>query len=132
MIFACGRRRVTDVGTNQRFIYEYGGTPIPKLRVHNFAMSLDGYVAGSNQDFDNPLGVGGTRLHEWVFETRSGQEMQSATGGNEDVDDRFVADGDAVRPSRCRAAPRSTELVSSPRVAHVRLTHSVPVHELDR
>ncbi len=31
----------------------------PKLRVHNFAISLDGYGAGPNQDLDNPLGVGG-------------------------------------------------------------------------
>ena len=38
-----------------------------KLRVHNLAMSLDGYVAGPNQDLEHPLGVGGERLHEWVF-----------------------------------------------------------------
>lgn len=38
---------------------------MPKLRVHNFAISLDGYAAGPNQDVDNPLGVGGPRLHEW-------------------------------------------------------------------
>ena len=30
---------------------------MPKLRVHNLAMSLDGYAAGPNQDLDNPLGV---------------------------------------------------------------------------
>ena len=38
-----------------------------KLRVHNFAMSLDGYVAGPDQSLEHPLGVGGERLHEWVF-----------------------------------------------------------------
>ena len=38
-----------------------------RLRVHNFAMSLDGYVAGPNQSLEHPLGVGGERLHEWVF-----------------------------------------------------------------
>ncbi|SCY08791.1 hypothetical protein SAMN05216420_102250 [Nitrosospira sp. Nl5] len=27
-----------------------------KLRVHNFAILLDGYGAGSNQGSDNPLG----------------------------------------------------------------------------
>jgi hypothetical protein len=33
---------------------------MPKLRVHNLAISLDGYAAGPNQDVDNPLGVGWT------------------------------------------------------------------------
>jgi dihydrofolate reductase len=28
-------------------------------------MSLDGYIAGPNQSRDNPLGIGGRRLHEW-------------------------------------------------------------------
>jgi hypothetical protein len=37
---------------------------MPKLRVHNFAISLDGYAAGPNQSHDHPLGVGGEKLHE--------------------------------------------------------------------
>src|SRR6266566_3297890 len=32
---------------------------MPKLRVHGFSISLDGYGAGPNQDVNNPLGVGG-------------------------------------------------------------------------
>ena len=28
------------------------------------SISLDGFVAGPNQSVDNPLGVGGMRLHE--------------------------------------------------------------------
>jgi len=31
------------------------------------SMSLDGFVAGPNQSVENPLGVDGMRLHEWVF-----------------------------------------------------------------
>src|ERR1035437_9140053 len=31
------------------------------------AMSLDGFVAGPGQDVENPLGVGGMHLHDWVF-----------------------------------------------------------------
>jgi hypothetical protein len=38
-----------------------------KLRVHGFAMSLDGYGAGPGQSLDNPLGAGGLALHEWAF-----------------------------------------------------------------
>ena len=29
------------------------------------SMSLDGYIAGPNDDFDNPFGDGGQRLHDW-------------------------------------------------------------------
>ena len=67
---------------------------MPKLRVHNFAMSLDGYVAGPEQSVDNPLGVRGNELHEWVFETRTGRRMMGMDGGADDVDDAFVARGD--------------------------------------
>ena len=31
------------------------------------SLSLDGFLAGPNQDRDNPLGAGGTRLHQWMF-----------------------------------------------------------------
>jgi hypothetical protein len=41
--------------------------------VHNFAISLDGYGAGPNQDLDNPLGVGGLALHDWILPTRTFQ-----------------------------------------------------------
>jgi hypothetical protein len=33
-----------------------------RLRVHCFAISLDGYGAGPNQDVNNPLGQG-----DWCF-----------------------------------------------------------------
>ena len=68
---------------------------MPKLRVHNIAMSVDGYSAGPDQSLDNPLGVGGTRLHEWAFATRSAREMHGMAGGEQDVDDEFIAKGDA-------------------------------------
>ena len=67
---------------------------MPKLRVHSLAISLDGYAAGPNQDIDNPLGVGGTRLHEWVFATRTGAQMLGEDGGDTGVDDDFIARGD--------------------------------------
>jgi dihydrofolate reductase len=38
-----------------------------RLRVHNLSMSLDGFVAGPRQSVDDPLGVGGEQLHEWIF-----------------------------------------------------------------
>ena len=42
---------------------------MPKLRVHNFAISLDGYGAGPQQDRDDSLGVGGEALHTWFVAT---------------------------------------------------------------
>ena len=68
---------------------------MPKLRVHNFSMSLDGYAAGPDQNLDNPLGVGGMRLHDWVFGTRYGREMMGEEGGAEGVDNDFLVQGDA-------------------------------------
>ncbi len=68
---------------------------MPKLRVHNFALSLDGYGAGPEQSLDEPLGVGGRGLHEWAFATRTFRRMFGMDGGDEGVDDRFAAEGDA-------------------------------------
>ncbi|HMI36575.1 MAG TPA: hypothetical protein VK505_03020, partial [Steroidobacteraceae bacterium] len=62
-----------------------------KLRVHGFALSLDGYGAGPFQDADNPLGVGGRALHEWAFATRTFQKMFGGGGGDTGIDDDFAA-----------------------------------------
>ena len=67
---------------------------MPKLRVHNLAISLDGYMAGPNQSLDNPLGVGGLGLHEWVFATRTWSRTHGTGSGDEGLDDEFVAQGD--------------------------------------
>lgn len=64
---------------------------MPRLLVRNFSISLDGYAAGPSQDHDHPLGVGGGQLHEWVFATRSGNEMIRREGGDEALDDEFFA-----------------------------------------
>jgi dihydrofolate reductase len=72
----------------------YDAVSMPKLRVHNFALSLDGYAAGPDQSHDNPLGVGGRRLHEWAFATRTFHQMLGTEGGDESLDDGFAAQGD--------------------------------------
>lgn len=40
-----------------------------KLRVNDFSISIDGYGAGPNQSLEDPLGVGGLALHEWMVAT---------------------------------------------------------------
>jgi dihydrofolate reductase len=64
-----------------------------KLRVHCFAISLDGYGAGPDQGLENPLGIGGIGLHEWVFPTRTFQQMYGNDEGTTGVDDDFAARG---------------------------------------
>ena len=44
-------------------------------------MSLDGFVAGPSQSVDNPLGIGGMRLHQWVFPLKVWREMHGLPGG---------------------------------------------------
>ncbi len=44
-------------------------------------MSLDGFVAGPNQSVENPLGIGGMRLHEWVFPLAEWRAMHGLEGG---------------------------------------------------
>src|SRR5882672_10661745 len=64
---------------------------MPRLRVQHFSISLDGYAAGPAQSLDNPIGEGGQRLHEWVFATRTGRQMTGMDGGDEGIDDAFLA-----------------------------------------
>ena len=37
------------------------------LVTSHVSISLDGFLAGPDQSFDNPLGIGGPRLHQWHF-----------------------------------------------------------------
>ena len=51
-----------------------------KLRF-KISMSLDGFVAGPDQSVDNPLGIGGMRLHEWVVPLRAWRSTHGLEGG---------------------------------------------------
>jgi len=46
-----------------------------RLRVQCSSLSLDGYGAGPDQSLDNPLGVGGETLHDWIIATRPWRRM---------------------------------------------------------
>jgi dihydrofolate reductase len=45
------------------------------------AVSLDGFVAGPDQSEENPLGVGGLQLHQWVFPLEVWRRQQGEKGG---------------------------------------------------
>jgi dihydrofolate reductase len=67
-----------------------------KLRVHNLAVSLDGFATGEGQSLEAPFGHAGGRLMEWFFPTRtfvtmSGHESEAVGGGERGIDDDFAA-----------------------------------------
>lgn len=64
------------------------------VRVESFTISLDGFGAGPDQDLANPLGVGGTDLHQWAMPTRTFQRMVFGNDtGTTGVDEDFAARG---------------------------------------
>jgi len=63
-----------------------------KLRL-TISMSLDGYVAGPDQSVENPLGVGGTRLHEWAFELESWRAPHGLEGGEVNESSAVIEEG---------------------------------------
>jgi len=64
---------------------------MPLVRVNAFTISIDGYGAGPNQDINNPLGLGGTDLHQWLVSTRTFQKtLFGKDGGTTGIDDDFA------------------------------------------
>jgi len=61
-----------------------------KLRVLSFAISIDGYGAGPDQDLQNPLGVNGPELMEWFFPTRVWRKMQGQDDGETGIDNEIA------------------------------------------
>src|SRR5213595_164348 len=54
------------------------------------SISLDGFVAGPNQSIENPIGEGGMRLHQWMFDTASWKRQHGETGGARGADSDVV------------------------------------------
>jgi dihydrofolate reductase len=78
---ACGRVAVEGV------------ISVSMVRVQSFAVSIDGYGAGSDQDLQNPLGVRGPELMEWFFETRVWRTMHGMDGGESGIDNGIAERG---------------------------------------
>jgi dihydrofolate reductase len=55
-----------------------------KTRAH-ISVSLDGFVAGPQQSQENPLGVGGEGLHDWMIELKAWRESHGREGGEENA-----------------------------------------------
>jgi dihydrofolate reductase len=56
----------------------------------DISMSLDGFVAGPNATLEEPLGVGGERLHDWVLRLAGWREMHGLEAGETGPDDDLV------------------------------------------
>jgi dihydrofolate reductase len=62
-----------------------------RLLARGFSISLDGYGAGPGQSMENPLGVGGLGLHDWLVRTSSFKRMHGGEGGDTGIDEDFAA-----------------------------------------
>jgi dihydrofolate reductase len=58
-----------------------------RVRVHNFALSLDGFATGDDQRLDAPFGHAGMRLMDWALDTRTFHEMNGQSSGSAGIDD---------------------------------------------
>jgi dihydrofolate reductase len=64
-----------------------------KVLVRSYAVSIDGYGAGPNQDLQNPLGVRGTELMDWFFHTRVWGKIHGGDDGETGVDNEIAEQG---------------------------------------
>ena len=64
-----------------------------KLRVQCFSLSIEGFGAGPNQDLDNPIGVGGLAMMDWMRSTRTFQKMYGSENGATGINDDFAVRG---------------------------------------
>lgn len=80
--------------------------------VLHFSMSLDGYVAGPDVGVDLPMGAGGERLHDWLFQAprtevdlQVAQEISASVGavviGRRTFDVGIGPWGDTPYPAPC-------------------------------
>lgn len=64
-----------------------------KLKVNSFAISVDGFGAGPDQDLQNPLGVRGPELMQWFFHTRNWNKKQGQDAGEMGIDNEMAEQG---------------------------------------
>lgn len=65
-----------------------------RVRVHNFAVSLDGFGTGEGQSLEAPFGHAGERLHGWFFGTEAWHRIVGTPGGQTGVDNAFAGTWD--------------------------------------
>ena len=58
--------------------------------IADITMTLDGFVAGPNDGIENPLGEGGDRIHQWLYDSASWRELHGHEGGKARADGKLV------------------------------------------
>ena len=53
-------------------------------------ISLDGYAAGPDQSAEEPLGIGGERLHDWIVGTEGWRAQHGLPGGERNADSELA------------------------------------------
>lgn len=56
------------------------------------SISLDGYTSGPEQSIENPLGIGGEQLHDWVVPLAAWREQHGLEGGDVNESTPVVAE----------------------------------------
>lgn len=60
--------------------------------VSDISMSVDEFIAGPNAGVEHPLGEGGNRLHEWVYDLAAFREPHGLEGGKTNQDSEVLAE----------------------------------------
>ncbi|MEX2284389.1 MAG: hypothetical protein WEE89_18010 [Gemmatimonadota bacterium] len=91
------------------------------------SMSLDGFIAGAHQSVENPLGIGGERLHEWIVSQAAWRAMHGMEGGEVNastpVVEESIANIGATVMGRNMFGGHGLELVrtvAAPNVTHLK------------
>ena len=64
---------------------------MPRLIVHGFTISLDGYGAGPDQSLEAPMGNGGQGLHPWLLRTHYFQKTHFGKDDGDTGTDNDIA-----------------------------------------
>jgi len=67
---------------------------VSRLRFR-ISISLDGFVAGPDQSVENPLGIGGEQLHEWVLPLAAWRAPHGLPGGEVNESSKVVEEEQA-------------------------------------
>ena len=60
--------------------------------IADITMTLDGFIAGPDDGVEKPLGEGGERIHQWLYDSSSWRELHGQEGGEKRIDDALVAE----------------------------------------
>jgi dihydrofolate reductase len=58
--------------------------------IADITMTLDGFIAGPDDGVDKPLGEGGERIHQWLYDSSSWRERHGQEGGDTRPDNQLV------------------------------------------